>query len=100
MKDNKEDNLIGIAVQLYNAAHYTATGKKLTSGMDKTVKRCVEAALSLKEAEPDLFYGLAAIVLAEAKDKLKLGEDGRKYANRLIQYCLNNSAYMQEDLQE
>lgn len=100
MKDSKEDNLVGIAVQLYNAAHYAATGKKPTSERDKTVRSCVEAALKLREVEPDLFYGLAAIVLAEAKDKLKLGEDGRKYAGRLIQYCLNNSAYMQEELQE
>ncbi len=87
---HQADSLVSIVTQLYHAV----SGQKPTAEMNRRIRSGVEAALRIKEANADLFYGLVAIGLVEAKEKVGLSKEGRDYADKLVKHYCAKSDYM------
>jgi hypothetical protein len=84
------DDLVTVVSQLYQAI----TGGKPEEVRGR-VRNGVEAALTIKEEDPDLFYGLVTVGLAEAKNRLNLSKEANEYADKLIAHYARKSTYMQ-----
>lgn len=84
----KEDELIGIVSRLYHAS----TGRRPDAETKARLQSAVEAALSIKKCDADLFHGLVAAGLVEVRNMLKLGEN--PYVGQLIKYYAVKSAYL------
>jgi len=86
----ENDSLVSMVTQLYHAV----SGQKSTAEMNDRIRSGVEAALKIKAADANLFYGLVAIGLVEAKKKLNLSKEGCDYADRLVRHYSGKSSYM------
>ncbi len=87
----ENDDLVNVVTQLYQAV----AGQKPAAETSDRLRIGVEAALKIKEADADLFYGLVTIGLVEAKNKLGLSEESCVYADRLVRYYAGKSSYME-----
>jgi hypothetical protein len=86
----ENDNLVNVVTQLYHAV----SGQKPATEMTDRIKSGVEAALKIKDADVDLFYGLVAVGLVEVKEKLGLSKEGCDYADKLVRHYCGKSSYM------
>jgi len=84
------DTLVSMVTQLCHAV----SGQKPAAEMNERIRSGIEAALKIKEWDADLFYGLVAVGLVEAKEKLGLSKEGRDYADRLVKHYCGKSDYM------
>jgi hypothetical protein len=84
------DDLVMLVSQLYQAI----TGGK-PQEIHGRVRNGVEAALTIKEADPDLFYGLVTVGLVEAKNRLNLSKEANEYTDTLIACFAGKSTYIQ-----
>lgn len=87
----EHDDLVNVVTQLYQVV----AGQKPATETSDRLRSGVEAALKIKEADADLFYGLIAIGLVEAKNKLGLSKEGCDYADRLVRHYAGKSSYME-----
>ncbi len=87
----ENNDLVTVVTQLYHAV----SGQKPTAEVNARIRDGVEAALKIKSADSNLFYGLVAIGLVEAEERLGLSEKCRDYTGMLISHFCEKSSYMQ-----
>ncbi len=87
----ENDDLVNVVTQLYQVV----AGQKPAAETSDRLRSGVEAALKIKEADVNLFYGLVAIGLVEAKNRLGLSKESCDYADRLVRHYAGKSSYMQ-----
>ena len=88
----ENDDIVNIVTQLYQAV----SGDEQAARMNIRIRNGVEAALKIRDVDSDLFHGLVAVGLVEAKAYLRLSPEGCRYADMLVRHFCEKSSYMKD----